>query len=265
MLRTKSCVFCGARGKLTAEHVYPTWTRDIVMPSVRGESGLIFGDDGRYEVIPNADVATLTVNRVCGPCNHGWLSRLEERAKPLLSAPIRGNPRTFRFLEVHTIAAWAYKTCLLASLTSSQLMGPLGFRWLQRSGCPPSGVVITIAAYGGPRFAQYGAFTPVEYSFQIGQEPRKQICGYQLTIGIGHLVFQTFGHHIQGVVDLTPSNWKKEYSTVVWPPPDELKWPPSKALDDNGLFAFAGGEMPNQEQQRHATWKHGGPSRGQRD
>jgi hypothetical protein len=89
---------------MTGEHVFPLWTRGTVLPDTRGDSGYVFGGEDGYPVVPDMPVAALRVKRVCGACNHGWLNDLEQKAKPLLTRPIQGNPKTFNFADVGTIA-----------------------------------------------------------------------------------------------------------------------------------------------------------------
>jgi hypothetical protein len=60
-----------------------------------------------------------------------------------------------------------------------------------------------------------------------------------LTIGVGHVVFQVFGHHFEAVVDLRPTNWKRDATCLIWPKPDNpVRWPPRVHLTDKTLFEF---------------------------
>lgn len=240
---------------MTSEHVYPLWTRETVLPDVRGDSGYIFGSEEQRLVVPGLPVAAIKVKRVCARCNNGWLHDLEQKAKPLLTRPIQGDPKTFRFMDVWTVATWAYKTCILADLAGTKLLGPRGFRWLHTWQCPPRDVVVTMAAYGGPRFPQYGSSVPVHYKVETGSGQKFDLDAYVLTIGIGHLVFQVFGHHIEQAVDLVPKDWKREYCEVIWPAPGSVRWPPPRHLDDEKLFEFAESKFPSHESMRKAEWK----------
>ncbi|HET6999210.1 MAG TPA: hypothetical protein VFI03_11525 [Solirubrobacterales bacterium] len=256
VLERGRCVFCGYKGKMTAEHVFPLWTRETVLPDVRGDSGYIFrGASGRFEVVPGMPVASLEVKRVCASCNNGWLASLESRAKPLLTRPIQGDPTTLHFMDVHTIATWAYKTCIMADLASSRLLGALPFRWLGQHRYPPLDAVIVMASYGGVRYPQFALSMPVHYKVQ-SDNGGFDLRAYSITVGIGHLVFQVFGHHIRGAMDLTPSDWKRDYSQVLWPPPASVRWPPLRTLDDANLFRFAGTTEATAEERSEAIWRY---------
>jgi len=238
---------------MTGEHVYPLWTRETVLPDVLDDSGYVFGSEDSRRVVKGLPVAALTVKRVCARCNNGWLHDLEQKAKPLLTRPIQGDPKTFQFMDVWTVATWAYKTCILADLAGTKLLGPRGFSWLHAWRFPPPGVVVTMAANGGPRFPQYGASVPVNYKVETGGGRTFDLNAYVLTIGIGHLVFQVFGHHIDEVIDLVPKNWKRDYSRIIWPAPGLVRWPPARHLDNKKLFEFAESKFPSHESMRKAS------------
>jgi hypothetical protein len=112
-----------------------------------------------------------------------------------------------------------------------------------------------MAAYGSPRFPQFGLSTPVQYEVEQGNGRRRNLNAYLLTVSIGHLVFQVFGHHIEQVIDLVPRDWKRDYSAVIWPDPGWARWPPAKHLDDKKLFDFSGTKFPTHESMRKAHWK----------
>lgn len=251
------CVFCGTEGKMTSEHIFPLWTRETVLPDVRGDSGYIFrGPSGRFEVVPGMPVASLQVKRVCASCNNGWLAGLEDRAKALLSRPIQGNPKTFQFMDVHTVATWAYKTCILADLASTRVLTPLSFRWLHQRRHPPPDVVVTMACYGGVRYPQFALSRPVRYEVESDAYGKFNLNAYLITISIGHLVFQVFGHHIRGAVDLSPSDWKRDYSQRLWPAPGYVRWPPMRPLNDAKLFEFAGTAQATEQERSEAIWRY---------
>ena len=111
----KICVFCGATGSgvVTREHVLPDWlNKHVVIPSDVGlESWRTSG-----QLIENRERRGKLFARnpwiACKRCNNGWMSRLEERAIPLLKPMLDGRAVTLGFWDQATLAAWAVKTCL---------------------------------------------------------------------------------------------------------------------------------------------------------
>src|SRR4051794_11471516 len=72
----KTCVFCGSGGKLTGEHVFGDWLSRIGLSteSVLQAAGPLNRSLRRMGVTRPFG---WTVRDVCGPCNNGWMSRLE--------------------------------------------------------------------------------------------------------------------------------------------------------------------------------------------
>src|SRR5207249_875584 len=132
---TRRCVFDGRR-PLTVEHAIPDWVRAYLpgegdLTSTRGER------EWRTKAL------SITVDRVCADCNSGWMSRLEDRAKPLLADPIQSRRRRWTPREQRTVATWAYKTALMGGLATGHSHVPEAhFRHLRRNLHPPGRVFI---------------------------------------------------------------------------------------------------------------------------
>lgn len=105
-------------------------------------------------------------------------------------------------MDAHTVASWAYKTCILADLASTRLLAALPFRWLCQRRYPPEDVVVTMASYGGCAVSTIRALDARALQGSVTPRENWTPNAYLITIGIGHLVFQVFGHHIRRAVDL---------------------------------------------------------------
>ena len=84
----RSCLFCGAT-PVTSEHAFAVdGQRDS------GHHALDHGHKERQGDDPirewTKDVPDLKCNAACKECNEGWMSQLEDRAKPVLYAPDPG-------------------------------------------------------------------------------------------------------------------------------------------------------------------------------
>jgi hypothetical protein len=111
------CVFCRKDATLTAEHVLPQWIRPHVSdPGGRGthtRTEIRVGewvDERSFAAKP----AALKVRSVCAACNNGWMSDLEDEAKPFLLSMINGHRRTYYRRGQCLIAMWLLKTALVA-------------------------------------------------------------------------------------------------------------------------------------------------------
>ena len=91
------CVFCGWEGTLTKEHAWPDWIRDVLPAGhVKGHSqqhrvAATTGEVTAITPVLHEKAANRKVQVVCQrECNGGWMSDLENTAKPLLVPIILG-------------------------------------------------------------------------------------------------------------------------------------------------------------------------------
>src|ERR1022692_1424630 len=120
------CAFCGStkrpRGR---EHVFADWLNSIGL-----DAGQVEIHSGRLNRVARrwtTEGFTATVRAVCDDCNHGWLSQLEAAAKPVLTPLILGQPAELSLDDQRLIAVWAFKTALVAMLSSSNEQRAQGY------------------------------------------------------------------------------------------------------------------------------------------
>ena len=120
-LAQRSCIFCGASGPLTSEHVIPVWLQQYVGGREKsGFRGTHLSPIGMALSERTASGNSHTLAAVCATCNNGWMSRLESafgRLLPRLQADI--SPKRFSKAERHTIALWIVKTGIVAHHSSN--------------------------------------------------------------------------------------------------------------------------------------------------
>lgn len=113
------CVFCGASGALTGEHVLPDWLTAIGLPMDEVAHGA-----GWLNLIERpmgvSQPFRRTVKDVCGPCNNGWMSDLEAVAKRVLTPLILGESGVIESPDRGAVATWFQKTALVAMLVSPE-------------------------------------------------------------------------------------------------------------------------------------------------
>jgi hypothetical protein len=115
-----TCVFCGTKGAslLSEEDVVPKWLkRHLALPS--HDETAHFTVDSKTETVIHQHLSSTFryVERcVCAKhCNNGWMSRLENRAKPIL-IPLIDSQRAVANLsppERKDVAKWAAKTAYM--------------------------------------------------------------------------------------------------------------------------------------------------------
>lgn len=220
----RACVFCEA-SKPSREHVLPAW----ISAELPGSGPFRFAQQDKTWLSKDAGKI---VKAVCRGCNHGWMSDLEQKAKPLLAPAIRGERVTFSLPEQTTIATWTTKTVLMSEL--GRIEGPSEFlsrpehRHLFRHKEPAPGTYVWMAGYQGPRLARIEQHL-LDLQGSVERDP-----GLATTMSIGQLVLQVIQvpTHIQ-----IHSGWQ---IPRLWPSPEaEVTFPPSPWLSDEGFDELA--------------------------
>lgn len=118
----RECLFCGFAGRLTEEHVFPKWLRALGYDGV-GWRETLSGPQLVRTALQQGGPFTKTLKIVCGPCNNGWMSAMEDAAKPLLIEMFGTTPphQVVRTPGQQLILArWAYKTiCVIAQINAT--------------------------------------------------------------------------------------------------------------------------------------------------
>lgn len=113
------CIFCGSPGRLSKEHVLAQHWRNVLDAEITGlyNQGWILDSDGNVvdtsREFPKRAAYSWTSSQVCQVCNNGWMSRLEEQVKPLLSAMALGEPVDLSPIDARLVCKWVAKTALV--------------------------------------------------------------------------------------------------------------------------------------------------------
>jgi hypothetical protein len=170
----RTCVACGnplAGGVATREHVLAQWLGECVkLPDVSFNLYRHHEDGNHDQLLRSHGLNNLATKRVCQGCNNGWMSRLEDRAKPLLLdlMTVRRRVTDLRVEERTIIGAWAAKTgFLLTSIQTApfdvpwQLLQELG----HHEGAGPEGCYVLAAQLASlPNGFLYACPTDVDSS-----------------------------------------------------------------------------------------------------
>ena len=114
-----TCVGCGkpftevARSR---EHILPGWlAEEIRQPELSLKQYLHDEDKTENELLRDHDLGSFVIKNVCTSCNNGWMSRLEERAKPLLLELMNMQTGLMELSAEQrtTLSAWAIKTAFM--------------------------------------------------------------------------------------------------------------------------------------------------------
>jgi hypothetical protein len=115
----QSCIFCGKQAKLTKEHIFGQWLKSHVRAysnhtehktRFRNSEGRFSYAQGRLHKKRPPYLSNLRL--VCQTCNNGWMSRLQEDAKPILVRLIEGDWTQLEIDHGARISSWVTMACI---------------------------------------------------------------------------------------------------------------------------------------------------------
>ena len=238
------CVFCHQNVPLTAEHVFPAWTRPFLADPEGGHgthTRITIRAEGPDEERSHfGQAATLTVRSVCADCNNGWMSRLEGAASPFLLTMLRGNSRTYYEGGRRLIATWLLKTALVAGSKFDPALPTDFYDHLYLEQRPSENTRVWLAATPYVQHHQ-SDFRPIKVTSDADDGPPDLPNALSALIVVGQ-----FAGFVVSWLDAVPSTNRlltqfKPALTLIWPPTvGTATWPPTGGrLDFAALDALA--------------------------
>ncbi len=234
MAQTRStCKFCGGEG-LSDEHIFAKWIGRLLAKDVPPGARYVFRhrsahpEAGVAEHDKTASLPAYRTRSFCTRCNNGWMSRLEERVRPILEPLILGEPRTLSRSDQETLAFWATKTLLgFQSIDhpTTKWARPEDYAALHEAQAPlPYSQVWLGATDDG------GGGWQRAHEIRLRGNTSDRIDGFGATLSIGHAVFYLligYGRRVGTRLRYQAAFALKE----IWPSArEELKWPPAVRL-----------------------------------
>jgi hypothetical protein len=107
----KNCIFCG-RSPTTKEDVWPTWLTQYVPRDLKSYHGALAEIDPSGEITKtqkkwDGDPRSRRSQCVCRECNNEWMSRIQERAKPVVLKLAQAQSATLSIHDQKVLATWA--------------------------------------------------------------------------------------------------------------------------------------------------------------
>ena len=228
----RRCVFCDQANDLTREHVWPDWLNDVLSDPL-GWTITHSNPDRKREWERQTPRLDQTVRRVCGKCNHGWMSDLEGEAQELITHMLFGNPVKLDPDQQDVLLRWSYKTTLTLSLASETSAIPIDhMRHFYEHRKPWPSNDVRVGCYIGTRWT---AFFRDQALFAEGPGLAPTLPnGYVTAMTLGHLLVHTIGTHSVDRIDVTYSQPGAFHR--LWPPKNHpIRWPPLVKVDDAAL------------------------------
>lgn len=112
---SRKCIFCAVNNANSGEHLFPMWMHGLLPLGPEGSYiGERIDEHPKTRVITDyakvtkpGEMYTRKLKVVCASCNNGWMSRIEERALPVLSKIVSGDPVNADAEQLSAVACWA--------------------------------------------------------------------------------------------------------------------------------------------------------------
>jgi hypothetical protein len=185
----------------------------------------------------------------CQRCNNGWMSTLENQARPVLRPMIRGHSCTLSSGDLTVVAQWITKTTIMweyMKYRSGRFFSRSDRVALFASMTVPRDTYIYAARYlGGEPVYTIGGPMRVHFSGSS-----TEASGYCATLAIGQLALQILcfkrPEHVDETLNIRiPARWDPVHKPV-WPIPPGWSWPPSVVLMDDDEFKRFATRVPVQ-------------------
>lgn len=236
------CAFCGAPPPLTREHVWPQWVAD----GLRARGPFLARHYDKSWTTPKIDSK---VRAVCGECNHGWMSRMEDAIKPILEPIVlatredgdttRVPVRTLSPKDKTLLSRWAMKTALTVDLARNPRSLPQGeyHEFHRRRQRIDGRTWVWLGAYSG-RYVTRDILRPLNPIVDDEPEPER-LLGFTATLTIGHAAFfiLRYGGSKQPLMDISSM---RDRACLLWPQSGApAQWPRGRyAFRDDNIDDF---------------------------
>jgi len=187
---------------------------------------------------------------VCALCNSGWMSRLQEDAKPDILALVLGNPATLGVQKQRRLAAWCAMSAMTAEFLakSHEAVIPFSERaYLKAKLHPPKRnwkIWIGRCAPGmWDGNLMQNSMPIVEEEPEIGPNGFPLATTQTTTWGVGQLYIHAFSSIFPDLIrDIRFKPNVARYITQIWPVESPLvRWPPAFTLTEAAAEAIANG------------------------
>jgi hypothetical protein len=231
MGKVAGCVFCGARANITGEHLWSKWFSNLIGPKIYT---VVRKDSEREAKTWRSPKLDSKSNVVCGECNNGWMSKLENKTKSVVQdMAATGQQTTLSARGVTTIAEFAFLKAVVADHSHDNRRPFFSFaecRTFRETLELPAGFQMWLASLP----IQHGIFKSF-YAVAPQNVPRRfEINAF--TYGLGHLVIQVATYRWTKKANrrfappphLTQAAEWDAISTAAFPAErDSISWPPN--------------------------------------
>lgn len=227
--RERECAFCPHSAKLSGEHIWSEWMREL-FPNSKIKFTSLSEDREIVRQWTSRDI-DMTARVVCEKCNNEWMSSLESsHAKPAMADLIVGNKvLIISEMQARGIAVFAFKTAVVAEHMKRDRR-PFYSRQVRhefaRSLNIPPNTQMWMAGF--LRMAS-GHIHSCYHDGKIDSKNRIEL--HVCTYTVGHLTFQVVSARCTIPLMFRPMPGFDHLAAPFWPlMPVPIRWPPDDVL-----------------------------------
>jgi hypothetical protein len=233
----KTCIFCDGRVD-SKEDIWPKWVLRLLK---KNHDERVPMRAQRYKEQPKewpTKDSALKIGNVCQESNNGWMSRLEDQVKPILTPMILGNPVIVTPAQQQRVTAWLTKG---AMMFDSMDKGEVFYDVLDRQHfrkyvAPYSDTAAWLGHYVGNMGRAFADHRTLHTKFASGGSVKTHV----LTMSMGQVVLQVVSIKRLEYLDLAPRTDLQtngpplnDALVQIWPLSfQEISWPPSVSFND---------------------------------
>lgn len=248
----RTCIFCGGKG-LTREHAFADWLRPYLR-SAQPEH--YFGD---HDVLPSGGTASSIkkwsgdphsrrLRVVCRTCNEGWMSKLQQAAKPYLLPLVEGRSCVLGETAQSILAAWGAMSVMVSehfARPSKRAISKEERQHLWLHGTPPETFKIWIGHYARLYWRGRWFYTSAGIADSEAELTKSSTDGMPIpnTQTTTYIIGQLYFHVLSSPVTVLVKNTEldPQYFVRIFPPGrgnSMVAWPPP-SLSDSAAYAVA--------------------------
>jgi len=234
-------MFCHATG-VTKAHIFAeSWTGLFDKPNDTHEHEVVHRyidpSTGKQREIKRAKTFALKSRKVCGTCNSGWLSQLEERVRPLMAAFAQNTPMILDSDEQADLAMWATAASLIAMSMDPEACGfayPTFAQEINRAKRPTPGMDIWLGANTHGELGWFGSHSLNLRNVRDAPEHG----AWGATITFGYAVIHIVCHDVPYQRIRLKGDANRSLRRI-WRTTDRVAWPPKLVMRPHDLSPLA--------------------------
>lgn len=235
------CIFCGGT-PLSREHIWADWLRAYIrrnLPYYHSGRAILNPDRSLERATKkySGDPRSRRLKIVCAKCNNGWMSSLQNAAKPILIPLLQGAAATLSHDRQNTLAAWVAMTVICAEYLQprSVSISVTARRWLYKERTAPADLRIWLGNYKRGDWKPHWIHNSLRiseaegrYPWTINSEDTPRPNTQTTTYVAGQLFVHAFSCpfpevlNARKITDVVDSHllqiWPIRHSFVAWPP-----------------------------------------------